>query len=448
MIVALQAIPLLANGTWNYWDGDIIDYAVAKHDLSGLQKWFYDSNLPIQYWLIKGEVALAAALHLHFRFLEYAMVVICIGLCTWGVMRLATILTRDATATAVAGMFLAASPIWSLGLSSVLIQYLTFLTCALVGAMVVVSSRTVVGQVLGTVVLFVGFQLNSTATMTLGIALTVFVLRPDLRPRAVALGVLGLLGCGVILLGQKLFPPAGEYVGYNVVVARMSAGAVGSYASEQRALPVLLGALWSYLGPLALVAVGFVVLSRLLRPRLWHDRPLAVCLVCLVAALIAALPYIVIGRHSGFFDRRDWTLRNSVVVFPFLAVAASTFPLLLSAGRRRAALAALVLLPMLGLSAVRYTVLLRRRAEERSLVAQLAAIRVADSVHVLPGIRTPSHQFYRFYERSWLAYRAWGTSRVYPCINQPLDECVRDTQGHVFTSRDRALRLGNITDEF
>lgn len=421
VIIVTLSVPLLLS-PFSFWDGRILDYALATGQEAGVRVWFTTSGWHLQYAIFAMVQRLADATGLSGLFMLRLISVISVVGITWETMRFGQNVAGFSRGwSAAMGAAAAAFPTWNTLLSEVLFIYVLCTWLLLLGSRLFFTSNGVTALV-GLTALICSLQLNSNFMFSLFLALgyAAFAWHSGQLTRSLTTKVV-FVGAAVVsafLLLRFLYHPSGEYADYNSFTPRLFGPfylivETARYFQYAAAAGVLI-----FVG-LAIEALPFWQAGdravrtgartyAALRKDLW---PLAISIVMIAGAVF---PYIAVGKPADLRLPGEWDLRNTMpMVMPLALFAVSLARLLARLAPPRSVLvcAVPILTVVAGFWAAQQALLwgkLGRAAFEQGTVQALRTLPPpAPGVIFVDAPQLPRPAL-RYYETNWLLNKAYG----------------------------------------
>ena len=313
------------------WDGVYVEYAFKTLDMSGLLHGANASGWPIAGWIYKLQLTLQEFFHFpYWLFVDIAYTAAMMGI-AYEVFSLARwqLKLSQSICIQVVILFLA-QPIWHLLMSGVHLIHIVGFWFLLLGHRLSYS-QSMWRVLAGLVFLTLSFQFPASFFMVFWLEWIYFVNTKKTGSKACgrAFAVIGYTFFWYAL-SRTVFKPVEIYSGYNQVQFPASLDALKSIIWTWMKFASWIIGLTSPLWIKALLKHGFQ-LQRLTRQLkvMWKDGTYKVSpiSIALLGCLIAAVPYIVVGKGPVLIFPFEWTSRHALpLALPLSILVALTIP--------------------------------------------------------------------------------------------------------------------------
>lgn len=304
---------------WSLWDGVVVEYAILDNNLGELKKLFLNASLILHYYLIKFLNLISHVTNVEYvKVNDFVLILLFIFLFLNITLFLRQIYNIKNSDIIIFITILISFPTWSILLTNVVTFHLFCINLFFLG-IILYSKRNILLELIGLLLLFLSFQLNSHYLLSI-IVFGYFYVNNFFSFRKneylIKLIILTILSFIIFILQNEFFPKKLEYRTYNQFYNLLNLNDLKKIFKHSIYFS-------TYLFPLFVFLIGVLILNyNLIKRNIDKIKKIFLSnfFIYLVILLIfSTIPYILVGKHSSYFDN-DWLHRQSLHLTIFISI--------------------------------------------------------------------------------------------------------------------------------
>lgn len=323
LFFVLLIIPILSLSS-DMWDGVIIDYASKSKNFDGIEIFFFESRWILQYYLSKFIINLSFFFGIGYKNLNGIFIYIIFIFFLFENLYISKkIFNLKNNHQIWFLIFLATFPGFSVLASSIMTFHFLCFTSSLIGIRIIQTTDNNYKKIAGYILIILSFGFKPLLVFNPLLSLCYDFVKN--KKYYFSSGTIIILILGIISFSFRLiFPPTGMYAGVYALI----------FFQENWIENFINGIYYysSYPGLILILNLLSILSLFFLRYKLSINKDLIknffyVLVPVIILFFASSMPYIAVGKWSGFWDVKDWNIRQAILIsipFSLFAVILTT----------------------------------------------------------------------------------------------------------------------------
>tara|TARA_B100001564_G_scaffold359090_1_gene379614 strand:- start:202 stop:1725 length:1524 start_codon:yes stop_codon:yes gene_type:complete len=301
--------------TYDLWDGVIIQFAAETNNFSGLEVYFFESRWFLQHYLSLLIIFFSDFLNLDYKNFNAIVVYLTFIVFIFENYYLAKNIFNLKLKYQIWYLALISTfPAFSVFTSSIMTFHLLCFTLSLVGIRFINTKENNLKKLIGYFLIFISFNFNSL--LVFSPLLSLVYDRFKQRKNYISLNtIIVLLISIVVFFFRSYFEPFGEYEKYNELII----------FNKEKIGEIFMGIYYFSSYPILIIFTNVIIIFflniknfKININKVLINKFFYLLIPIIILFFAGSFPYIAVGKWAGYWDVKEWTSRQAILIsIPF-----------------------------------------------------------------------------------------------------------------------------------